>query len=403
MIKNNSKKLLFWVILFFFLLLSSLANAGDKFIIKPVIDTSYMVDTNFYKSASNKRSVRTLTLSPGVEIGYRTEKSRISAKGSLNVTTYDDRDNVPAGMTDSDENDYTGHNVTLFADTMLFTRITAGLDDTWIKTRNPSERDEFDNFTDINEYSINRIRPWLKYRISDRFSAGFEYNNTSIDYSSDFEEDSSQSGGKANLYYELSKFTTIDFEYSLWKMNYDLTSSDYTSRQYRTNFSSKFKYFGFAGGVGFHERQFDQTGLNDMETVSWDISIKGQNPPEPNFDERPRSYMNLSFAQNFNNTGNGNEYYRADRLTLVLGHLFMEKLDASIKTYFQKSDYEEDLLNRKDDTYSISGNLAYFVNERFTLVLKSGIESRDSSVDTNDYDNTFVLFRVTFNYDLGSK
>ncbi|MBU1344817.1 MAG: outer membrane beta-barrel protein [Proteobacteria bacterium] len=387
----------------FVLLFSTGATAGDKLIIKPVIDTAYMIDTNFYRSAANERTVSTLTVSPGMEFGYRTEKSKVSAKGFLNITRYDDLDSVPAGMTSSDDNDYIGHNLMLSADTVLFTRITAGLDDTWINTRNPSERDEFDNFIDINEYAINRVRPWVKYKISDRFSAGLELNNTSIDYAADIEEDSSQSGGKANLYYELSKFTTIDLEYSLWEMDYDLTSSDYTSTEYKMNFSSKFQYFKLAGGLGYHERQFDQAGLKDLDTISWHFSIKGQNPPDLEAGERPRSYMSLSFAQNFNNTGNGNEYYRADRITLLLGHLFLEKLDTKIETYFQKSAYEDDLQNRDDDTYALSGSVAYFVNEWVTLTLKSGIESRDSSVAANDYDNAFVLFKFTFNYDLGSK
>ena len=402
MIENNSRTLLFWVISFV-LLFSPVASAGDRFIIRPVIDTSCIIDTNFYKTNTNTRTVSTLTMSPGVEFGYRTEKSRVLVKAFLNITAYDDLDSVPTGTADSNENDYTGHNVMVSADTMLFTRITAGVDDTWINTRNPSERDKFDNFTDINEYAINRLRPWLKYRISDRFSAGLEFNNTRIDYSADANEDSSQSGGKLNLFYELSKFTTIDLEYSLWKMDYDLTSSDYTSREYRMNFSSKFKYFQFAGGAGFHERQFDTPGLNDIKTLSWDISIKGQNPPEPGVDERPRSYMSLTFAQNFNNTGNGNDYYRADRVTLVLGHLFMEKLDAGVVTFFQKSTYENDLQSRRDNTWSLSGSVSYFVNEWLTLSLKSGIESRDSSVAANDYDNTFVMFHITFNYNLGSK
>lgn len=385
------------------LIAGSPANAGDKFIIKPVMDTSCRIDTNFYKSDTGERTVRTLTISPGLKFGYSTGKSTVTARGSLNIVSYDDLDSVPSGIADSDENDYTGHDITLSADTVLFTRITAGLDDTWMKTRNPSERDKFDNFTDINEYAINRLRPWLRYRISDRISAGIEYNNTLIDYSDDLEEDSSQSGVSAKLYYELSRLTTIDLEYSAWRMDYDLISSDYTSSQYRINFSSRFKYFKFAGGLGYQERDFDQAGLNSIDTVSWDISIKGQNPPDLGIDERPRSYISLDFAQNFNDTGNGNEYYLADRVTLLLGHLFMEKLDASIESYFQKSDYKDTLINRQDDTYSFSGKIAYFINQWFTLTLTSGFESRNSSVSTYDYDNTFVQLLLTFNYNLGSK
>jgi hypothetical protein len=115
----------------------------------------------------------------------------------------------------------------------------------------------------------------VKYKISNRIAAGLEVNNTIIDYSADTEEDSSQSGGKINLYYELSRFTTLYLEYAMWEMDYDLTSSDYTSREYRLNFSSKFQYFKFAGGIGFQDREFDQAGLADLDTLTWHFSVKG--------------------------------------------------------------------------------------------------------------------------------
>lgn len=379
------------------------AQAGQKFIIKPLISIEYRMDDNFYRTEDTERTVSTLTVSPGMEFGFRTEKSRVAAKGVLNFTSYEDIDSVPAGMTDADSNDFTGHHVTLDADTMLFTRMTAGIADTWINTRNPSERDQFDNFTDVNEYSINRIRPWVKYQITRRIAAGLEFRNTDIDFAADTEEDSSLSEWSGRLYYEVNKFTTIDLEYVGADMSYDGFSSDYTSSEYKINAVSQFKYFAFAGGIGYHERDFDQAGFSDLDTVSWHFSVKGQNPPDLAEGERPRSYMELAFAQNFNNTGNGNEYYRADRVTLMLGKLFLEKIDARINAYYQKSDYQSGLLDRDDDTWSFSGQASYFVNDWLTLTLRSGIELRDSSVAFNDYDNAYAAFRVTVNYDLGSR
>ena len=391
--KSELTHSLLWVVLIFILSVQP-AYAGDRFIIKPMITSSYEIDSNFYRTDTHTRSVRTLTLSPGLEFGYRTEKSRVAAKGMVNLVYYDDLDTVPSGLADSDENNYTGHWLTLSADTRLFTRITLGLDDTWITTRNPDERDRFDNFTDVNKYMINRIRPWIKYKITDRLSTGFEFKNTDINYNVSTLEDSSETGGKIKLYYEVNKFTTLDLEYALTRMNYDLTSSDYDSDEYRVNFSTRFKYFEFAGGLGYHKRQFDQAGLNDIGTISWDLSVKGKTR---------KSDIDLSFAQNFNDTGNGNEYYRADRISLALGHMFMEKIDVRLDTYYQKSAYEGAMSNRDDDTWYLSVGVSYSMNEWLTLKLKSGLESRDSSIALNDYDNSFVMFTITFNYNLGSR
>jgi len=391
------------LIIFLVFILAGTAFGGDKFIIKPMIASEYEVDSNFYKTNANERSVGTLTISPGLEFGYRTEKSQVTASGKINFVWYDDLDSVPVGLLGSDDNDYTGHWLTLSGNTQLFTRISLGLDDTWIRTRNPSERDRFDNFTDIDEYMINRVRPWVKYKITDRLSAGLEFSNTSIDYDTRGLEDSSNTGGRMNLYYEVNKFTIVDLEYSMKQMDYDLTSSDYDSDEYRVNFSSKFKYFELGGGLGYHEREFDQAGLSNIDTISWDLSLKGQNPPELGAGEKPRSYIDVTFAQNFNDTGNGDEYYRADRLSLTVGHLFMEKIDVKLTTYYQKSDYQGSLTIREDDTFYLAAGVSYFMNEWLTLALKSGIENRDSSIALNDYDNTFVMFSITFNYNLGSK
>lgn len=380
------------------------AAAGDRFLIKPMIDTDYRVDSNFYSDNTDERTVSTLTISPGLEFGFETEKSQVKALGTFDFNYYDDLDDVPTGTADSDENDYAGYNLKLSAKTMLFTRITTGLEGRMVKTRNPEERDELDNFIDTEKYMINRFRPWVKYRITPRISAGLEVNTTGIDYAADSEEDSFLFEGKGRLYYEISKFTTVDFEYAQGDMDYDIDAWDYSSRKYGVNIAGQYKYFKLGAGIGYHERDFDQAGVDDLATPYWHISIKGQNPPKLDRDEKPRSYITLKFTQDFNDTGDNNAYYRADRVTLILGHLFMEKIDAKVKGYYQKSDYENSwIADREDDTLFLSLMFSYFLNRRFTLAMESGMESRDSSYDYYDYDNSFVLFKLTFNYDLGSR
>ncbi len=377
--------------------------AEERFLIKPMIETDYRIDSNFYNDSTDERAVSTLTISPGLEFGFETAKSRINALGLFNFNYYDDLDGVPAGTEDADENNYAGYNLKLSAKTMLFTRITTGLDGRMIKTRNPEERDELDNFIDTEKYKINRFHPWIKYRISPRISAGIEVNTTGIDYTDSSEYDSFLFEGKGRLYYEISKFTTVDLEYAHGDMDYDTDALDYASRKYGMNIVSRYKYFKLDAGGGYHERDFVQAGEDNMDTPYWHISIEGQNPPKLDRDEKPRSYMTLKFNQDFNDTGSNNAYYRADRVTLILGHLFMEKIDARFKGYYQKSDYENSwIADREDDTLFLSVMLSYFLNRRFTLAMESGLESRDSSYDDYDYDNSFVLFKLTFNYDLGS-
>ncbi|MCG8553311.1 MAG: outer membrane beta-barrel protein [Desulfobacterales bacterium] len=399
----RDERFAFVVVFFLFLSLTERAFAEERFLIKPMIETGYRIDSNFYNNSSNERTVSTLTISPGLEFGFETAKSQIKALGTFHFNYYNDLDDVPSGTEASNENNYAGYNLKVSGKTMLFTRITTGLDGHMIKTRNPEERDELDNFIDTEKYNINRFHPWIKYRISPRISAGIEIKTTGIDYAASSEYDSFLFRGKGRIYYEISKFTTVDLEYAQGEMDYESDALNYSSKKYGMNIVSGYKYFKLGAGVGYHERDFDQAGEDDMDTPYWHISIKGRNPSILSKGEKPRSYMSLEFKQDFNDTGFNNAYYRADRVTLILGHLFMEKIDARFRGYYQKSDYERFwITDREDDTLFFSLKLSYFLNRRFTLAMESGMESRDSSYDYFDYDNSFVQFELTFNYDLGS-
>ncbi len=394
------KNLLFCNLLILFFLHVSPAQGGDRFLLKPFFETEYRLDTNFYKSDTEEREVTSLVFKPGLKFGFQTDKSSIELDAFLTDTHYDDQNSIPDGSKSSDENNFTGHDLNLSASTSLFTRIKTGIRDTWKNTRSPSEIDELANSVSINEFTINRVNPWLKYTISDRLAASLEYGNIDIDYAGGNVEDSSENRGVAKLYYSLSRFTTLDLEYQTWDMNYNMDSSDYSSDQYRFNVESQFKYFGFAAGIGFHYRDFDDPALEDMETAVWHLAIKGQTPQDINY-PRPRSRFQLVYTENFNNTGLDDSYYTANRVTLTAGHIFMEKIDTVLSAYYQKSDYENDLQNRSDDTWFFSVALDYFTNEWLILSLETGYETRQSSLEDHDYDNRYILLKLNFNYNFG--
>ena len=112
-----------------------------------------------------------------------------------------------------------------------------------------------------------------------------------------------------------------------------------------------------------------------------------------------RNRMEISLSQNFNDYGAGDNYYKATRVDISLGRLCLEKLDFTLAAAYQQSDYEESATARADDTWQISGNLDYMINERFTLGCKLGYETRDSNNAGYDYDNTYALLNLKFAYD----
>jgi hypothetical protein len=100
-----------------------------------------------------------------------------------------------------------------------------------------------------------------------------------------------------------------------------------------------------------------------------------------------------------NDDGTGDEYYTASYVRLAGGYRFTELIEASAKAQYQNSDYDRSPEN--DDTYLLSGKLGYKPLDYLTLGIEGGYETRDSNLDGFDYKNTFVLFTLAVDYDLG--
>lgn len=170
------------------------------------------------------------------------------------------------------------------------------------------------------------------------------------------------------------------------------------------NITRTYKKLSVTGGLGYHDRSFDEDGLEDIDAFAWRLAVNGQSggdPDEMESGETPRSRMMFSLSQNLNDIGTGEQYYTATRLDAMVSRLFMEKLDASLQGYYQLSDYEK--TDREDDTWKVTGAVKYLMKEWVTLGCETGYENRDSNVADKDYDNFHVMFNAEFNYNLGSR
>ena len=112
-----------------------------------------------------------------------------------------------------------------------------------------------------------------------------------------------------------------------------------------------------------------------------------------------------------NDSGEGDLYFKAHKFTLNAGHIFFEKLLLDLTATYQKSDYEtfsgttpEGTTElRDDDKYQIAGKIGYFITDRLTFSITAGYEDRDSNLAGYDYDNTYVMVKLDFGYELGKK
>jgi hypothetical protein len=200
----------------------------------------------------------------------------------------------------------------------------------------------------------------------------------------------------------------IDLRYQHWKMNYHKTTSDYTSDQIELLLKKRFHYFSLSAGGGYHERRFDASDMEDIDTVSFRIELAAQNPPLP---AKSRSHLLLSFVQDFNIWHDAFDYYVARRVTLEAGRVFKGKLPFKIVAAYQSSDYENfmgltpsgELEGREDDGYGIEASLGYFLTDWLTLTGVAGYEERDSNLAGFDYENEYFMIKLDLVYDLGSK
>jgi opacity protein-like surface antigen len=241
--------------------------------------------------------------------------------------------------------------------------------------------------------------PRVYYDISPRFAAGLKYRNEKLHWIDGDNSDSTENRGIGDFVYKISPTAQLDLEGQHWQRDFDGDTSDYTSNQFRLILRKQFKYISFEGGGGYQDRDFDDSDIDDISTPAYLVGITGQWPPAP---DRASSRFALTFDQNFNDNGLGAGYYVARRLSLVLGHIFMEKIETSLEGWYQNSDYKEDrgvtssgsIQNRNDDTYYILGRIGYRFFDWMTFYVAGGYEERDSNLVGLSYDNTFLRARL---------
>jgi len=387
------------------------ALSEPSFLIKPKVSTSWRVDSNYYKTDFEETKVYTYLVRPGFDLGYETAKSLVVFNYTLDAYFYDEKGSTPPGR--KSVKDFIGHTLGLEAKTKPTDRLTLGLDESFYKTRNPEQSDAPSNNEVRDKYWINRFSPVVYYDFAPKFTAGARYRRTNIEYTSgrSGQPDSTEDRGIFDLIYSVTPTASLDLNYQHWKMDYDHNDrydnnryeSDYKSDQIGLVLKKSYKYLSFEAGGGYQKRRFDESDRDDIDTPVFLGVVKG---------EKGRSHFALHAEQNFNNYYDGDDYYMARRVTLEVGHVFVEKLPVVIRGGYQNSDYEEfrgpssssgNLKKRNDDTYGIRGSIGYIFTDWLTATAEAGYDNRNSSLIGYDYDNKFGIVKLDLSYDVGKR
>ena len=409
--------LLLTVSTFFFLFSYQASFAGEgKIVLKPHINVSWQSDSNFWWAETDEKEVHTYLIQPGVTFGYETDKTKIHLDYTMNGYLYDDQDTLSPGDRKASDDNYIGHTLQLLASTRQFQeKLLAGVREDFYLTRDPAQSDVYADSTLRNKYFINRVEPFAFYDFSDQFTAGVRYRNTKTDYTEDYLEDSTENRGLVDFIYKISDTASLDLDYQIWARDYSKNTSEYLSNRVMLAFQKQFQYVAFEAAAGYHYRSFDDKNLDSMDIIPWRLGFELATDPTPVSPllpvEKKKSYVSLMIAQDFNDQGLGEGYFKADRITLDAGHIFFERIPVHFNGYYQRSKYEfwegrtssGSTALRDDDTYKVSCSIGYMFLRWFTFSLKPGYEKRNSNIAGRSYEDKTIMAQLEFLYDVGAK
>ncbi|MBU0661710.1 outer membrane beta-barrel protein, partial [Patescibacteria group bacterium] len=387
-----------------------------KFIIKPRISAGARLESNYFLTENDERAVYTFLVQPGFRFGVEKPKLKVNLDYTAEIYFYQDMDDVEPGQQKADDLNYVGHLAALQIAYALTPRIMLSLNDAFYLSRYPAAYDRLSNSTDRREYWINRLSPAMSYDLGDRFSARMIYRYEELNYIETDPENSTEQGMSLDVFYNPTRTTTFDLGYQYWDRSYKAGYySNYASHQAMAGYQKRYKYFSFDGRAGYQHRTLDDPGLKDENALVFKISFGGEIPPPPatrrqtgGIAERARNHIYLSAERNLNNVGDN---YIADRLTLSAGHVFLRKLSALLRGYYQISDYETyegitkdgNYARRNDSSYDVFGRIGYLITKKMSVSLTAGHSRRDSNLRGFDYTDNYVYFRFDFDYDVGSR
>jgi hypothetical protein len=384
------------------------AQAQGRIVIQPKISLGGQYNSNFWKTEDNEVGAYTYYAGPGVVIGYETPKLEVAIDGTLDMYWYDDKDTPPPGFRDASDDDYVGATFFGRVNYQATDRLNLGVTDELYITRYAARTLNFVDYegrTDGNsnaierdKYLLNHFEPSIYYDLSERLGLLAKYRNTYTDYEKDL-EDSNEHRGIFNLYYRLNRSAAVYLDYQTWKRDYSQETIDYSSNMVTLNYEHEFNYFTLRGGGGYHKRSFDQDELDDLDIFSWKFQLRGQDPDSTR--QTTRSRILLDFGQELNDDGTNDRYFLASFVSLELGYRLTERIGTTLKFAYQNSDYETE--DRDEDTIQGAARIAYQAHEYLTLGVDVGLESRDSNVVGNDYDDTFFMLTLDIDYDLASR
>lgn len=393
-------------------------ESKSKFKIKPMVSAATRYESNFFLTEENERGMFTYFIAPGVGITYETPKLAVNFDLTLEAVAYSDDGAPPPGEQKGSDLNYLAPLAALNARYDLTERLTIGLDESFYITRYPFYYDRLSNSTDRRKYWINRLAPMISYEFENRFEFVFRYHWQVVNYTESNFEDSTENKFFVDLLYNPQRTLTFGVDYQYWIIDYadnPLNPSNTRTHQLWLMGQKRYKYFSFDGAAGYSNRSFRDSAKESEGAFVYRASITAETPPPPDVKrplgqapERSKSHIYAAAERNQNSLG---ESFIANRFTLSAGHVWLGKILAVVRGYYQIADYDfasgltpdGNIAVRDDDFYNISGRIGYLITKAMEISITVGKERRNSNLAGFDYDDNFAYLRFSFGFDLRSR
>lgn len=357
--------------------------------ITPMIKLGAQWDSNFFRTKDNEVNATTYLVQPGLTLDLKTPRSYLALGYTLDSHTYD-------GI--EEDLDFIGHTL----DAALGSQTTSGkikfdLTETYRLTRDPLYLDPLGDSVSRQKYAINNLSP--KFEIAAGLAtAKFGYRNVMLDYSAPAGEDSTENGATVAVAFKMGRLSSVGAEYGYTKMEYDLDSTDYSDHKAKAIFSREGKAVKLTAGLGWMWRDFDQAAgagagtFDKFDELICDLSLGWQSPGQTSF--------TMKADYGVNSVATENSYYEATKLALDFAHKFGNGTTLGLNGQYQYNDYK--FQDRTDNTWQLGTTLLFPLARWLDLAATAGYQSRNSSLDLHDYDNTSGQIGLNFKYPIGS-
>lgn len=364
-----------------FVLLAANIAAAKNYTLQPMIGVSTRWDSNYFYDPADESAVSTWLVQPGFKFDYQAARTRAEFGATLDGTMYsgeDDRLDSFVGWTAG---------LDLSSRPAQFRRLTLGLRDMLMHTRNPELFGDLRKSTRRELYTINTLNPYAEYDL-DRFRTSLEYENTVVRYDEDFSEDSMLHRWSTKALYKMNRTFEFGPRIKMEAMSYEGDMDDYQGVDLGGVLTRNGKFVDLQGSIGYHKRELDDADDSGLDEMSWQLALQSQRTGFR------KTKFSLSLLGDISDSLTADGYYSTMQIKGSVERKVFKHLELGLNVLYAWDDYE--LTGREDDIWKICATAGYAITSWLELKLEIARQERDSTIDVNDYDNTSCMVKLNY-------